>query len=69
MVEVLAAGFLHQEASLLVQPVVEVKHSRFYCYGSESGDSDKSICSSVTEGEALLDRILENTPPLDTTTN
>jgi hypothetical protein len=30
----------------LVQLAVEVKHSRFYCYGSESGDSDKSICSS-----------------------
>ena len=47
MVEVLTASFLPQEASLSVQPAVEVKHSRFYCYGSESDDSDKSICSSV----------------------
>ena len=46
VVEVSTAGFLHQEASLSVQPAVEVKHSRFYCYDSESGDSDKSICSS-----------------------
>ena len=47
MVEVSTVGFLHQEASLSVQPVVKVKHSRFYCYGSESGDIDKSICSSA----------------------
>ena len=25
---------------------MQVSHHRFYCYGSESGDSDKSICSS-----------------------
>ena len=29
------------------QPTVEVSHCRFYRYGSESGISDKSICSSV----------------------
>jgi hypothetical protein len=46
VVEVSTAGFLPQEASLSVQPMVEVKHSRFYCYDSESGNSDKSICSS-----------------------
>ena len=46
VVEVSTASFLHQEASLSVQPTVEVKHGRFYCYGSESGDSDKSICSN-----------------------
>ena len=26
---------------------MEVSHHRFYRYDSESGDSDKSICSSV----------------------
>jgi hypothetical protein len=52
VVEVLTAGFLPQEASLSVQPTVEVKHSHFYCYGSESGDSDKSICNSeVSESQ------------------
>jgi hypothetical protein len=49
VVEDSTAGFLQQKASLSVQPVVEVKHSRFYCYGSKSGDSDKSICSSVKD--------------------
>jgi hypothetical protein len=48
VIEVLNVGFLHQEASLSVQPAVEVKHSCFYCYGSESDNSDKSICSSAS---------------------
>ena len=46
VVEISTTSFLHQEASLSVQPAVEVKHSRFYCYGSESDDSDKLIYSS-----------------------
>jgi len=46
VVEDSTADFLPQEDSLSVQPAVEVKHSRFYCYNSESGDSDKSIYNS-----------------------
>ena len=48
MIEVSTTSFLPREASLSVQLVVDVKYSHFYCYGSESDDSDKSICSSET---------------------
>ena len=39
--------FIPYEASLSIQPTMEAAHNRFFCYGSESGDSKKSICSSA----------------------
>ena len=48
VIEVSTTSFLPQEALLSVQPAVDVKYSHFYCYSSESDDSDKSICSSET---------------------
>ena len=40
------AGLIPFQASLSIQPMVEVINRRFYLYGSESDDSGISICSS-----------------------